>query len=193
MAQGHVGSWTSIVAALLLLGLLGAAVGTPRWIAHRRTESDRSASQALWRLTHAESEFRTQDRDRNGIQDFWTGDVSGFHAYGLIPRELAEADVAPLVPLVPVPIPYRGYCFKALQADGEDGFVYPQITDPKSGAVHNLERFGFVAFPTGGLAAGKRIQVVNENNTVFKTPSTNSVPTAWPSDKQLMSFWSKID
>jgi hypothetical protein len=193
MAQGHVGSWSPIVAALLLLGILCATIGIPRWLDHRRTESDLSAGQALWKLTHAESEFRSQDRDHNGIQDFWTGDVAGLYAYGLIPRELAEADAAPLAPLVPVPVPYRGYYFKALVADGEDGFAYRQNTDPKSGAVHNLERFGFVAFPTGGLAAGRRIQVVNENNTVFKTPSTNPIPTAWPSDNQIRSSWAKID
>ena len=189
------GSITPIVTALLLIGLPGAAIGTHRWLAQVRAESYRSAGQALSKLTHAESEFRSQDRDHNGIQDFWTGDVAGLYAYGLIPRELAEADAAPLLPLVPQPIPYHGYYFKALQQDDSETppIVYRQTTDPKSGAVHNLECFGFVAFPTEGLAAGRRIQVVNENNTVFKTPSTNPVPTAWPSDNQLKSFWSKID
>jgi hypothetical protein len=195
MDAGKPGSITPIVAALLLLGILGGAVGAPRWIDHRRAESDRSAGQALWKLTHAESEFRSQDLDHNGIQDFWTGDVAGFYAYGLIPRELAEADTAPLHPLVPQPIPYHGYYFKALKQDDSETppVEYRQDTDQKSGKVHNLDRFGFVAFPAGGLATGKRIKVVNENNTVFKTPSTNPVPTAWPTDNQMRSFWSKID
>jgi len=193
VTEGRTGSWTPIVAALLLLAVLGAAVGTPRWIDQRRTSRERSASQALWKLTAAEAEFRANDRDHNVVQDFWTGDVSGLYAYGLIPRELAEADVAPILPLVPVPIPYQGYYFKALQSDGETGSVYRQITDPKSGAVHNLECFGFVAYPSDGLAAPRRIMVVNENNTVFRTPSTNPVPGNWPSDRQIVLSWSKIE
>ncbi|HUR39419.1 MAG TPA: DUF2950 family protein [Planctomycetota bacterium] len=195
MERNRRGSWTPIVSALLLLGLLAAAVGIPEGLKRYRLEKERSASQALWMLTKAEGEFRMNDRDGNGVQDFWTTDVASLYALGLIPRELAEADAAPLHPLVPQPIPYHGYYFRALQQDDSETppAAYRQVTDKKSGAVHNLERFGFIAYPAEGFTAGKFFRIVNENNTVFHSLTGNPVPTAWPSDNQIRVSWSKIE
>jgi hypothetical protein len=145
-------------------------------------------------LAYAEADFRTNDRDGNGINDFWTGDVAGLYKYGLIPREWAEADTAPLVPLVPEPIPYKGYYFKALMADDSmtPPALYRQDTDKKSGKVHNLERFGFVAYPAGGIAPAKYMWIVNENNSVPRRPLTSPPTSNWPSDDEQKSYWSKV-
>ncbi len=195
MEQKRAGSVTPIVSALLLIGLLAAAIGIPEWLKRHRWRNERSASQALWTLTSAEADFRQNDRDGNGIQDFWTGDISGLYALRLIPRELAEADAAPLHPLVPQPVPYHGYYFRALQQDDSETppVVYRQVTDKTSGEVHNLERFGFIAYPVEGLTSAKTFRIINENNTVFHSPADSPVPTAWPSDNHMVASWSKID
>src|SRR5438045_5872144 len=93
-----------------------------------RAENERAASTALKSLTSAEAEFRANDRDSNQVNDFWTGDVAGLYytrpnsspvgpEIKLIERAIAEADAAPLKPLVPVPVPYHGYLFRALEVD----------------------------------------------------------------------------
>jgi hypothetical protein len=89
-----------------------------------RASNERNASINLKVITSAEADFRSNDRDKNGVNDFWTGDVSGLYSLDvgdgplkLIPREVAEADAAPLKPLVPSPVPFKGYLFRALEAD----------------------------------------------------------------------------
>jgi type II secretory pathway pseudopilin PulG len=189
------GSIVPILVALLLIGLLAGGYFVPRMMTERRWANERAARAAMRMLPQAEAAFRTNDADKNGIQDFWTGDVAGLYTYGLIPREIAEADVAPLVPLVPQPIPYHGHYFKALLADDSESppAVYRQVTDKKSGAVHNIERFGFVAYPAGGLASPKYMWIINEYNMDFRSPTTVPVPDNWPTDLQLKHTWAKVD
>lgn len=50
---------------------------------------------------------------------YWVGDVSELHRMGEIIREVAEADTAPLKPMVPQPIPFHGYYVRAIDG-GQD-------------------------------------------------------------------------
>ena len=179
---------------MLALMLIAAWHFVPPMLRSHRAANERAGREAIHGLASAEADYRGNDRDGNGIHDFWTGDVSGLYAYGLIPREVAEADAAPLVPLVPHPIPYKGHYFRALVADDYETppLTYRQVTDPKSGAVHNLGHFGFVIYPAGGFNAPKYMWIVNENNTSMRNPMTAPIPTNFPSDNQLKSFWSKV-
>jgi hypothetical protein len=188
-------SWaTSIAVTLVLLTLLAGAWFVPGWLRRRRAAQEREGVLGLATIANAEADFRANDRDRNGILDFWTGDVAGLYTYGLIPREIAEADAAPLVPLVPQPIPYQGHYYRALIADDSQSppIDYRQVTDPKSGAVHNPQRFGFVVYPAKGLVPPKYVWIVNENNTCFHSTVAGPPPSRWPSDNQVMRFWSKV-
>jgi hypothetical protein len=188
-------SWaTSIAVTLVLLTLLAGAWFVPEWLRHRRAANERAGELGLAKIASAEADFRFNDRDRNGIQDFWTGDVAGLYAYGLIPREIAEADAAPLVPLVPQPIPYQGHYYRALVADDSESppVDYRQVTDPKSGAVHHVERFGFVVYPAGGLAPPRYMWIVCENYTCFRSPAADPAPSRWPTDNNLKRFWAKV-
>jgi len=113
---------------------------------------------------------------------------------GLIERDLALADAHPIHPLVPTPFPYHGYYFAALQFDDSEtpSEPYQQDTDKKSGKVHHLSKFGFVAFPADP-ASGKKTYIINENNTVFHRVREAPTPKSWPADKEIVQFWSKID
>jgi len=149
------------------------------------------AVRALASIHAAQADFRANDRDGNGVPDFWTGDVAGLLRYGLIDRATAEADTRPLRPLVPLPIPSDGYYFRALDADGSIAppETYRQETDRTSGKVHHPSSFGFVAYPAEPGATGSQILIINENGTVFGCRANIPVPNAWPDDPSLVASW----
>ena len=181
--------------------VLAAAIGGclfPLWLSEHRSaqrmERERLVFTALKNLASAEADFRFNDRDGNRVNDYWTADLSELYRVGLIERGVAEADARPLQPLVPRPAPYQGYFFEALLLDESQSppEAYAQITDGKSGKVHNLHRFGFVAYPAGPESDGIFLFLINENNTVFRAGhQAIPVPKNWPKDKDLRTFWSK--
>ena len=71
------------------------------------------------------------DESRSGTGVFWTSDVAGlWHQGRRISRELAEADAAPLKPLVQNPRSYHGYFFVAMRPEDTDEgyriYAYPE-------------------------------------------------------------------
>ena len=87
-----------------------------------------------------------------------------------------------------------------------EGEVYAQDTggSPAMGAVHNRNRFGFIAYPNAFGTDGRLAFIVNESNRVFQRemvapirPSAAAVPgkvTAagfanWPADNDLKAYW----
>src|SRR5204863_3309193 len=109
-----------------------------------------------------------------------------------------------------------GYWYAALLVDGglppSSEATYRQDTNGNfsMGSVHNMGRFGFVAFPESTIF-GKFTYVLNEGNTIYRaaTTSTVRIGTAippgvagtgfintyadFPDDNSLKSFWSKLD
>jgi hypothetical protein len=142
----------------------------------QRAANGRHASEALKTLTSAQADFRANDRDKNGVNDCWTGDVAALHylevggePIRLIKKEIADAD-APR----PNPVPFHGYLFKVLEWDdsGTDPTTreYRQDTGGTRpmGKVHHLERFGFIAYPARPGRDGGFFYLVNENNTIIR-------------------------
>src|SRR5262245_44319035 len=111
--------WLSI---LLLVGIVLAMGGSLfvwfDWKRRRLQENERLAVHALKTLTVAEVDFRSNDRDGNRINDFWTGDVAGLYylkdptgsTLRLIESRLADADPASVTRPSPA-IPLHGYWF----------------------------------------------------------------------------------
>ncbi|HLY08326.1 MAG TPA: DUF2950 family protein [Planctomycetota bacterium] len=178
---------------LLVVGLLG--IGTfivwPQWRDHRIAENQRDAGNAIKTLTSAEAVYRADDLDGNGVHDFWTGDVAGLYRYGLIERGVAEADVRPIHPLVPKPVPFHGYYFVSMLRDESE----PPIedlrldTDGRSGKVHHLLRFGFCAYPAEFGVTGRWTFIVNENNTVFWRRTNGDPMDYWPCHEEQRQDW----
>jgi len=186
--------WIAAVVAIAL----GLAFGVPAWRKHRIQENERAAFKAMQLLVTAEADFRANDRDGNKVNDFWTGDVAGLHFLSpgglpleLIPKSLAEADAAPLVPRGSGPVPYKGYYFRALAADGSETppEVYRQETDKTSGKVHHPSKFGFVAYPAEPGVTGTLVLVVNENITVFPKHIDGPPPVNFPTDEELKWYF----
>jgi hypothetical protein len=82
----------------------------------RRREQSYQVDRMVGRLKDLSSA-----RERN---EFSAADVAGLHSFGLVSREIAEADSAPMSPLVPRPVPYYGYFALAVEPPAE---VRPEI------------------------------------------------------------------
>jgi len=163
----------------------------PNAIRDTLARNDRIAVTMLYTLRSAEADFREHDRDGNGIQDYWTGDVAGLHRFGLIERAVAEADAHPLVPLVPKPVPYHGYLFSVMVGDDTTTppEPYAQETDRKSGKVHHRSKFAFCAYPAEPGVTGSTIYITHESYSGFSCPAKeSSVPINWPKDTDTMKW-----
>ncbi|MBV8878467.1 MAG: hypothetical protein JO332_00750 [Planctomycetaceae bacterium] len=185
------------------VGVVISALAIPGLRSSQRASNERSASTTLKTLTSAEADFRANDRDGNGVNDFWTGDVSGLYyvrpagsgpEIKLIELDAANADARPLFPLAQGTMPKAGYSYKALDRDdsfkGSEG-EYKRDTDKSGRKVHHEGKFGFCAFPKSD-SEGKYVFYVNENNTIFREAGTKA-KDAFPDDSSLKSYWSKID
>jgi type II secretory pathway pseudopilin PulG len=192
---GNAGLTRSEIVVILAVLLLIAALALPGLLSSNRASNERGAAAALKTLASAEADFRTNDRDKNLVNDFWTADVKGLYTMtpageldkGRLPLELisrtvaaADAD-ATLYPAggenLPLsqyasPAPSAGYWFMTLVSDrsasGPEA-TYRQDTGgkPPMGAVHHLSRFGFTAFPDSS-SKGKYLFILNENGTIFR-------------------------
>lgn len=80
--------------ALALLGLLFFA-GPRILISHSGGSHERNASASLKTLATAEADFRANDRDGNGRNDYWRSDVAGL--FTLIPKGGTDRDAIRLI------------------------------------------------------------------------------------------------
>ena len=154
----------------------------------------RAGSATLRTIASAQADFRGNDRDANGIQDFWRGDVAGLYALlpfedvepiGLIERSAAEADLAPWPEhaLAPAPLPKSAYVFLALLHPGEEV------------AGWDTNRFAVGAFPTIYKADGwpRDSYIISEANTIYrKDLGPGGRVVTYPVDP-LSEGWSKLD
>jgi len=161
--------------------LVPAAVAV--WLLRERHEArkpiagnERSASASLRYLAEVEEDFRQNDRDRNGVQDYWTRDVAGLHQFKvtarsstpveLIPRSYADADGA-----APGSQPRNGYYFKAVPPAGKTGFA-------------------FCAYPADYDRTGRWTFVINEEKKVYRVDTGGKPVVRWAPDPDT---WKLLD
>ena len=186
-----------------------AAIAIPGLLASQRASNERNAAASLKTICVADVDFRSNDRDANKINDFWTGDVAGLYCMTaadvkgnrdemmkLIEISVAGADFAPLpdgaaggeyasIDRVTPRAPKAGYHFAALQLNTE-GKPY------HDGSLRNPVEFGFCAFPQA-KAAGRSVFIISEGNTIFRRQADLSPLRQWPTDDELRMSWSKLD
>ena len=116
---------------------------------------------------------------------FWVGDVSELYRLGKISRELAEADTAPLRPLVPQPVPIHGYYVRAMESGP------PEFDDraPVSfkGQTWCPDNFAILIYPavpgpgkrTLMWTRGALLTRSDEWTPVFRYPSNRERKTQW--------------
>ena len=163
--------------------------------------NEASAMLSLRTLATAEADFRANDRDSNGLHDFWAGDVSGLYRYTvntkeikLIEKAVADADAAPLkTPAlsalkVPKPVPKAGYLFTVLAK-----YVEKEKTEAyHTGNSRNTSKFGFAATPAEYGKSGRHTFMIGESNTVWKKDLGGKAPDVFP-ENPLKDDWERID
>jgi len=177
------------IVGVCVIGILAALI-VPGLFHSQHASNQRGAYATLKTVASAEADFRGNDRDGNGVQDFWTADLAGL--YGLVPpggepialigRELAEAD-----PTLPGAKPWAGYWFEAMDQD-EYGLDYRL----GAGKSRHPSKFAFCAHPKSS-ADGQRAYYVNEGNTVFGQVFNGQPDRRWPTDAELKARWIIID
>ncbi len=200
----------TLIELMIVIAIIAiiAAIAIPGLLSSQRASNERNAAASLKTITVAEVDFRSNDRDNNKINDFWTGDVAGL--YGVCPPDTDE-----MVKLLEISVagadhnavnggstapaatattgiyagqtfyatrsPKAGYWYRALTTD-ETGVTY-QVASGSStgltGAFFNTSKFGFQTYPDS-RSAGRNVFIVNEGNTIFKrgVKSSYTVPVS---------------
>ena len=144
--------------------------------------NDRSASASLRTLVTAQIDFRVNDRDGNGIQDFWTGDIAGLYTLEgadglpirLIELSVAGADVLPATDIasLTLPGPKAGYSFIALRPPDEADWW-------------NDGRFGACCYPSVYGATGLLSFIIGEQNILYRKDLGRAGGiSVWPKDPE---------
>jgi hypothetical protein len=156
---------------------------------HRHGSAERNPSTSLKTIASAQADFRANDRDNDGVHQFWRKDVAGLYtvvpsggeAIKLIELSVASADDRPKTDLLKYAIlaPKAGYWYRAIRHPDED----PKALDPN--------RFAYCAFPDSP-SAGKYIFIVDENNTIFRSVAGGRRGIeVFPTDEELRTSWAK--
>jgi len=182
-------------------------------------KNEREAAAMLARIVRAQMDFRSNDRDGNLVNDYWTGDVHALYALTPIPageitpqekpdpswlikliaEDEADADAAPLrirgLGRKPPdkPKPRAGYFLRAMESDGRD-LPYANDTDGKSfyGAVHHRSQFGICAHPAEHGKTGTMTFIVGEDYVVLKKDTKGEAVLRFPA-KPAEEGWKKAE
>jgi hypothetical protein len=198
------------VAAVPFVAIV-AAIAIPGLLSSQRYANEMNASASMKTLCTAEMDFRANDRDGNGVNDFWTGDVSGLFCLrpqdsgsplGLIEISVAAADGAPVMRSIPADRkavfsssarPKAGYFFRAMKED-ESGEPYGRDTEGRKslGPYYNLAGFAFCAHPAKYPSSGRQTFIVNESAMVWKKDTRGEAVAGWPENPEEEG-WVKAD
>lgn len=163
--------------------------------AHRHGRPpERNSSASLKTLASAQADYRGNDRDGNGKQDYWRADVAGLYAVKpvgendaikLIELSIAGADDAAAedITVYTRKAPKAGYWYKVLRHADED----PARLDAHS-------RWAACAYPADP-SSGKSVYIICEENTVYRRAWSGpaDTPSVYPDPETLKQAWSKLD
>jgi prepilin-type N-terminal cleavage/methylation domain-containing protein len=71
----------TLIELMIVIAIIAiiAAIAIPGLLSSQRASNERNASTSLKTLTSAEADFRSNDRDGNKVNDFWTYNVAGLY------------------------------------------------------------------------------------------------------------------
>jgi len=119
---------------------------------------------------------------------YWVGDVAELYRLGKISREVAEADTAPLHPLVPKPVPFHGYFVRAMESGPADFDNQPPTSF--KGRTWSQGNFAILIYPEHP-AAGKRTWMTGLGLR-FRNDAWTPV-FSFPTDQELKMYWGIVD
>lgn len=128
--------------------------------------------------------------DNNKTEGFWVGDVTENYRLGKISRQLAEADTAPLNPLVPKPVPFHGYYVRIMESGPSMSGNDPMPVSFK-GLKRSRDNFAILFYPAEH-GPGK-YSMIHSARAVYSR-NDDWVPTfAYPTDQERIAHWAIVD
>jgi hypothetical protein len=165
---------------ILLIGVLGT-LGVCAFNDWRRAREDRLfGAEVLHPLYHYPS-FKDKG--------YWVGDVTELYRLGKISRELAEADTAPLKPLVPKPIPFHGYYVRAMESGPSDFNDQPPVSF--KGEQWCRDNFAILIYPAEP-GPGKHTYLPNRLSLLHRSDEWSPV-FRFPTDQERIAHWGIVD
>src|SRR6187455_327077 len=83
MGRGHLRAARgfTLIELMIVIAIIAiiAAIAIPGLLSSQRASNERNASTSLKTLSSAEADFRSNDRDWNHVNDFWTANVAGLY------------------------------------------------------------------------------------------------------------------
>ena len=163
----------------------------------RRNSNERNASAYLKMLATAQVDFRHNDRDGDGVQNFWVRDVAGL--YGIETRgkpiKLTDIRVAGAdrssgrgaYKAMRESGPLAGYHFAALKKYVIEGEARPY----DNGTGRNPTRFGIAAVPAEYGRYSRKTFIVDHRNVVWARDIGGKIPDLFPRDP-AKAGWTRI-
>ncbi len=175
-----------------------AAIAIPSLLRSRIAANETSCQAALKQIVSTEGVWRQTDSDRNGAQDYWTYDVSGFYyvsdangaSLKYIDVNMAKADSSsPALGTYGYTATDKSGYYLAAIANDENGNAYVDVTLASAAAAPflgstqatNTSKFGFCGLPATYSSTGVRQYIVNEEGVVYQQDTgNNTAPTTFP-------------
>ena len=159
----------TLIELMIVIAIIAiiAAIAIPGLLSSQRGANERNASGSLKTVASAEVDFRQNDRDGNGTNDFIVTDVRNLFYMMVGPNriELIEMTIADACTTNMTVVPKAGYRYTVMTTD-QNGAAYD------GGTGRNMSRFGFSTFPDAVNTTGKLEFIINEGNTMWKRDST---------------------
>jgi len=122
---------------------------------------------------------------------YWTGDVTELYRLGLMLRSVAEADTAPLKPLVDRPRPLQGYLFVALET-GPSPDDWNSETLSLKGMSRSRDTYAFCAYPAEATRKDLPIYIACPFGVFVSRDEAKKPITQWPTGN-WRSEWAIVD
>lgn len=127
--------WIGCVVAAVVVILL-AVIAIPGLLSSGRASNERNAMSSIRTLCSAEADFRGNDRDGNGVNDYWTGDVKGLYTMtsASVPGARIDDTTDPPVKLIELSVTCADVDGALVTAAGENHpLSLMGRSDPKAG------------------------------------------------------------
>ena len=169
-----------------------AAIAIPSILRARMSSNEVSAVGTLKTLLNSQATWRSNDVDKNGVQDHWVADVSGLYTFtvagALAPVQHVSLDVARAdqganagaaacvagsadTSIVLTTAGKAGYRF-AMFTNDPNGSAYAVATDTALDAQHNSNLFGYQAFPEAYAASGVNMFIISESGAMWRSDAS---------------------
>lgn len=154
MARSRGFTLVELMVVVMIIAIL-AGVAIPSMIVAMRAANERSASASLKAICAGQADFRSNDRDGNQVQDFWTGNLAGL--YGILPVGSSEIIKLIDITLAGADFQYHDSTPSATFGDvglGEvppsefmvvsqkAGFFYKALDTDQDGSPYRMDTFG---------------------------------------------------